>query len=90
MFKFNQIKIGILTATFLTAGVLPAHVFTEIQTNKGSEDVKHLADVVVTAQYKQQNIQDIPSAITAVSGKDIAAIRHRHQHIKQPAQKISR
>ena len=73
MFKFNQIKIGILTATFLTAGVLPAHVFAEIQANKGSEDVKRLADVVVTAQYKQQNIQDVPSAITAVSGKDIAA-----------------
>lgn len=43
MFKFNQIKIGILTTTFLTAGVLLAHVFAEIQTNKGSEDVKHLA-----------------------------------------------
>ncbi|WP_227602103.1 hypothetical protein [Acinetobacter sp. FL51] len=52
---------------------MPVHVFAESQTAKESEDVKRLADVVVTAQYKKQNIQDVPSAITAVSGKDIVA-----------------
>lgn len=37
------------------------------------EDVQQLANVVVTAQYRAQKIQDIPVAISAIKGKDLSA-----------------
>ena len=83
MFKFNKIKIGILTTIIYGGVAVPTYVFaantvdgsqnSDQITSLKSEDVKRLDTVVVTAQYKKQNIQDVPSAITAVSGKDISA-----------------
>jgi iron complex outermembrane receptor protein len=84
MFKVTKIRQSILTAMWgVTASVSTlALANEEIDTGITAEqqaqvvnakDVKKLSDVIVTAQYRAQNIQKVPTAITAVSGKDLAA-----------------
>ncbi|SPL69973.1 TonB-dependent receptor [Acinetobacter stercoris] len=86
MFKMNKIRQGILTATWGVTASISSFAFAddEVETTSPNtakqqqlktddKDVKKLGDVVVTAQYRKQNIQDIPSSITSVSGKDLAA-----------------
>lgn len=83
MFKVTKIRQSILTAMWgVTASVstlalanddadaIPAEQQAQVVNAK---DVKKLGDVIVTAQYRVQNIQKVPTAITAVSGKDLAA-----------------
>src|SRR6478752_6029325 len=36
------------------------------------EDSGAIGDIIVTAQFREQNLQDTPIAITAVSGEEIA------------------
>jgi iron complex outermembrane receptor protein len=83
MFKVTKIRQSILTAMWgVTSVSTLALANEEIDTGITAEqqaqvvnakDVKKLSDVIVTAQYRAQNIQKVPTAITAVSGKDLAA-----------------
>ena len=87
MFKPNKIRLAIFSTLWgVSAGFShQAIAITEeealaetaqyiAQDQPASErDVQRLSAVIVTAQYKPQNIQEIPSAITAVSGKDLGA-----------------
>ena len=82
MFKVTKIRQSILTAMWgVTASVSTLAIANEeIETTpvqqaqvEKAKDVKKLSDVIVTAQYRAQNIQKVPTAITAVSGKDLAA-----------------
>ncbi len=46
---------------------------TEQNTNStATSDSDHAGDIIVTAQFREQRLQDTPIAITAVSGEDIA------------------
>lgn len=40
--------------------------------NVNEAEVRQLSNVVVTAQYRAQKIQDIPIAVTAIRGKDLS------------------
>lgn len=85
MFSLNKIKAGILTAIWGMTATVSGIAFAEeenpvdhtssqyVQSEPAEQDVKKLNAVIVTAQYKSQNIQDVPAAITAVSGKDLVA-----------------
>jgi iron complex outermembrane receptor protein len=39
---------------------------------EGDDDVEELEEIIVTAQFREQNLQDTPLAITAVSGEQLA------------------
>ncbi|OZY85621.1 hypothetical protein CBP51_00780 [Cellvibrio mixtus] len=62
---------------FLIANIAFAHaafaqdVTSEIEENAVPAATKKLASVLVTAQKRAENIQEVPSTITAVSGKDV-------------------
>lgn len=84
MFKVTKIRQSILTAMWgVTASVSTLALADDELTGANqvdqqaqvvdAKDVKKLKDVIVTAQYRAQNIQKVPTAITAVSGKDLAA-----------------
>jgi iron complex outermembrane receptor protein len=62
---------------FLIANIAFAHavfaqdVTSEIEEKAVPAATKKLASVLVTAQKRAENIQEVPSTITAVSGKDV-------------------
>jgi len=85
MFNLTKIKQGILTAIWgVTAGV-STYTFAADETESSAyeqnqraevvaeKDVKKLGEVIVTAQFRAQNIQEVPTAITSISGKDLVA-----------------
>ena len=37
-----------------------------------------IEEIVVTAQYREQRIQDIPISMQAFSGEDLLGMRHPH------------
>ncbi|MEO1656464.1 MAG: TonB-dependent receptor [Pseudomonadota bacterium] len=51
-------------------GVLSPHLGANAQTTDRDEDV-----VIVTAQRQEQSLQEVPLAVTALTGRDIAAAR---------------
>ena len=76
MFKVTKIRQSILTAMWgVTASVSTLAIANEeIETTPAQQaqvekakDVKKLSDVIVTAQYRAQNIQKVPTAISADS-----------------------
>lgn len=86
MFKVNELKKGIFLAMWgASAIVAPFSVAVAAEAADSTattgqaasdvkeEDVQQLANVVVTAQYRAQKIQDIPVAISAIKGKDLSA-----------------
>lgn len=86
MFKVTKIRQSILTAMWgvtvsvSTLALANEEIDTGITVEQqaqvvNAKDVKKLSDVIVTAQYRAQNIQKVPTAITAVSGKDLAMKR---------------
>ena len=42
--------------------------------NEGAQDSATLAEIVVTAQRREENLQDVPLSVTAVSGDQLGAI----------------
>lgn len=62
-----------VTLGLLAAAAWPASALAQAQTTDASE----LDEIVVTAQKVSQSIQDVPAAITAVTGESLAALQNR-------------
>jgi len=56
---------------FLIAGVGAASTSRAVDATAATQSTDALAEIVVTAQYRRQNLQDTPIAITAVTGEAI-------------------
>src|SRR5437899_2520545 len=60
----------ILTTTFLTGVLLtPAGAFAEEQ--KSDNDISGLENVIVTANKRAENIQAVPTAVSAISAEQL-------------------
>jgi iron complex outermembrane receptor protein len=59
-------------AILLASASLPVAAFAQDASTAPAEDQGGIADIVVTAQKRAENVQDIPLAITAVSGDTLA------------------
>lgn len=68
---------ALLTASAVTA--LPHVAWAQAAGQEVADQDGGIADIVVTAQRREQNVQDVPIAITAVSGKQLS-----EQGIKDP------
>ena len=78
MFKVNELKKGIFLAMWGASAIVgPYSIAVAAESADETtaeqpasavkeEDVQQLANVVVTAQYRAQKIQDIPVAISAI------------------------
>lgn len=64
-------RIGVLLLTTAGAGLL-APALVHAQETDAASDEKALAEVTVTAQFREQNLQDTPLAITAVTAAQLA------------------
>jgi len=71
----NILKLrGASLAVLALASALPVQAFAQTETTNGSAteeaaaETGGLQDIVVTAQKRSENVQDVPIAITAVSG----------------------
>jgi len=69
-------QIGITFASFLALASAPAVAQTPADAEQG------LGDIVVTAQRREQNLQDVPLSITAVRGEKLDAIASGGQDIR--------
>jgi iron complex outermembrane recepter protein len=56
----------------MTLGASSAYAQAQTQTAQGTADVGALQEVVVTAQFRSQSVQDTPLAITAVNAESLA------------------
>lgn len=78
-YSFADENASITAATNSTVVSPASDVANQVATGQGTTagadeaEVKKLGSVVVTAQYRAQNIQDVPVAVTAVSGKDLTS-----------------
>src|SRR5687767_12638406 len=57
--------------TLLASGGAVAAEENSAPATAGSEDAAHFDEVVVTAQRRAQNLQEVPVAITALTSADI-------------------
>jgi iron complex outermembrane receptor protein len=80
LLKPSKLYLALSSLTLLVLTSTPAlsHAETGTEASAGAEpaaedQVKKLDTVIVTAQYKAQNLQEVPAAVTAVSGKDLSA-----------------
>jgi iron complex outermembrane recepter protein len=68
--RVNSIRSALLAATgTLSATALPAAAQEDMVDRDGSEG----GEIVVTAQFREQNLQDTPIAITAIDGRTLQA-----------------
>jgi iron complex outermembrane recepter protein len=58
--------IGLATSLTLASGYRPAH---------GQATDDRIEEVIVTAQYREERIQDVPVSISVFTGEDLAALR---------------
>ncbi|WP_226664051.1 TonB-dependent receptor [Microbulbifer aggregans] len=61
----HKITIATTALASAIATALPLHV--------SAQEARQLEEVVVTAQRREQNMQEVPVAVTAVTGEDLAA-----------------
>src|SRR5262249_51035916 len=66
--KLNKINVPIVLACVLTASTIPARAADETTSSAGLEEV------VVTAQKRAQNAQDVGISISAISGADLQTL----------------
>ena len=62
-----------LLAATAMAGLLMAPGVAQAQSEEGASSADRSSEIVVTAQFREQALQDTPLAITAVSGESLAA-----------------
>lgn len=63
----------LLTGTSLVLCCGPVMAQTQTQTQAGPQTENRLEDIVVTAQKRSQNLQDVPISVAAITGDTIAA-----------------
>jgi len=59
----------------LLAGISAVAVSTAPAIAQEAEDVGGIADIVVTAQKKEENLQTVPIAVSAIGGESLAAMQ---------------
>jgi iron complex outermembrane receptor protein len=70
------IRGGILLLWVALASMLTGGVQAQTQTTQNNKDIgaqPALEEIIVTAQKRRENLQDVPIAITAVTAKELAA-----------------
>lgn len=69
----SKAKLGLALTTALTATLAgaPVHAQTTTSANATATDETGVGDIIVTAQKRAQNLQDVPLAITVVSGAQL-------------------
>ena len=70
MFVSRYARIRYLAGTSLTAILLTTPAFAQ-----DAEEVSGLQEIIVTAQKREQSLQDVPIAVSAVTGESLAANR---------------
>lgn len=68
-FRYHR-GLAVLLASSVLA-TLPQAAIAQITEGQETTDDNGIADIVVTAQRRAQNVQDVPIAITAVSGAQL-------------------
>ena len=71
MKKFNKLRYALANCTAMTVaglGVTPAFA-------QDAEDTGGLQEIIVTAQKREQSLQDVPIAVTALGGDALQANR---------------
>lgn len=61
-----------IAIAFAMAGCLPATAFSQADTDTVASDRRFLEEVVVSARKVTENLQDVPIAVTAFSGQELA------------------
>ncbi len=64
--RFTQVLCGTASAVVL-AGLTP--LAAQAQTTAQNNDTQTVDSIVVTAQKREQNLQDVPVVVTAVGAK---------------------
>ena len=67
--RIPVIRMGLMTCSAMTAVALIA------PPAMAQDDKSGLEEIVVTAQKREQSVQDVPIAVTALSGDALAANR---------------
>ena len=69
--RFAVLKAGILACTCLS---VPAFA-QDASSVKDNGAIVSIPDIIVTAQKREQKLQDVPAAVTALSPSDLTAVR---------------
>lgn len=73
--KKSALKGTLLTCTAIAAiSLMPTHVMAQ-EAPAAADDSVGLQEIVVTAQKREQNLQDVPIAVTALTGDTLATNR---------------
>jgi len=64
-----------IRTSLLVSSAMTALVFSPAQANAAADETTGVKDIVVTAQKREQSIQDVPVAITAFTGDALEANR---------------
>lgn len=71
--KGRRVLAPIRAALFTTAAAMlaPATAWSQVAPAETAAEDVGIADIVVTAQRREENLQDIPLSITAISGEEL-------------------
>jgi iron complex outermembrane receptor protein len=70
MMTYSKARLGVILTTALAAALAGGPAFAQDAAAPAAED-NGVADIIVTAQKREQNLQDVPLAISVVSGAQL-------------------
>src|ERR1700738_406431 len=76
--KFMAVRPAVLAASTILAGATLS--LSEARAQAVADSANQIAEIVVTAQKREQKIQDIPISVSAISGDEIERAGARDFH----------
>jgi len=73
LFAVHQATLAALMASTVIVSPLSAVVAAQDEQPKSAADRVQIDEIVVTARRREENVQDVPIAVTAFQGKELAA-----------------
>src|SRR3546814_6105207 len=69
--KVRKLRLVALSSIAAMAAVTEAHAQSKVDANPEASEVSSLTDIVVTARKREERLQDVPVAVTAITAEGL-------------------